>query len=108
MALPAGLAGAVAAELAVGGAEVTAVGDDPHFQEIAVDDEAWVTTSAEGGDLVVAVELLADAEAERVRVLPEKLVERHHVVGVERFLVALEDRRDLGQDLGSVDFHCCS
>src|SRR5580700_8412370 len=75
MALPAGLAGAVAAKLAVGCAEVAAVGDDPDFQEIAVDDEAGIAAGAEGGDLVVAVELLADAEAERVRVLPEKLVE---------------------------------
>ena len=75
------LAGAVAAELAVGGAEVAAVGDDPDLQEIAVDDEAGIAAGAEGGDLVVAVELLADAEAQRVRVVPEELVERRHVIG---------------------------
>ena len=105
VALPPGLARAMAAELAVGGAEVVAVGDDPDLQEIAVDDEAGIAAGAEGGDLVVAVELLADAEAQRVRVLPEELVERDHVIAVERFLVALEGRGDLGQDRGIVDFH---
>jgi len=56
----------VAAELAVGGAEIVAVGHDPELQEIAIDYEAGIAARAERGDLVVAVELLADAVAKRV------------------------------------------
>src|SRR5436190_17650448 len=96
---------AVAAELAVGGAEIVAVGDDPELEQIAVHHEAGIAAGPEGGDLVVAVELLADAVAQRVRAVPEQLVEGRDVVGVERLLIAIEGRRHLGDDRRDVDFH---
>src|SRR5262249_46693120 len=73
--------------------------------KIAADDEAGIAARAEGGDLVVAVELLADAVAQRVRALPEQLVERGDVVAVERLLVALEGRRHFGDHRRDVDLH---
>src|SRR5262245_27186852 len=98
VALAAGARTAVAPDLAVGGAEVMAVGDDPELQKIAIDDEARVAAGTEGGDLVVAVELLADAVTQGVRALPEQLVERGDVVGVQRLLVAVEGLGHLGHD----------
>src|ERR687897_3788572 len=56
--LAAGAIAAVAAELAVGGAEIAAVGDDPDLQQVTIEHEAGIAAGAEGGDLVVAVELL--------------------------------------------------
>ena len=106
VALPAGAVAAMAAELAVGGAEVAAVGDDPDLQQVAVEHETGIAAGAEGGDLVVAVELLADAVAQGVRALPEQLVEHGDVVAVQRLLVALEGGGHLGHDFGDVDFHC--
>src|SRR5262249_59192713 len=81
-------------------AEVAAVGHDPDLQEIALDHEAGIAASGEGGDLVMAAELLADAVAKRVRALPEELVEHGDVVVVERLFVAVEGGGDLGHDLG--------
>src|SRR6188472_452655 len=96
----------VAAERAVGGAEIMAGGHDPELEESAFDYEAGIAARAERGDLVVAVELLADAVAKRVRTVPEQLVEDRHVVGVERLLIAIEGRRHLGDDRWNVDVHC--
>src|SRR5262245_37150484 len=60
MALPAGLGRAVPLELAVRRAEVAAVGHDPELEQVAVLHELRIAARAEGRDLVVAVELLAD------------------------------------------------
>src|SRR5260370_4141701 len=104
MSLGAGAGVAVAAELAIGRAEVVAVGHHPKLQEVAADDESGIAAGAEGRDLVVAVKLLADAVAQRVRAVPEQLVEGGDVVGVERTLVAIEDARHLGDHRWAVDF----
>src|SRR5438034_11075885 len=51
--------------------------------------------AAEAGDRVVAVEILEEPEAKRVRALPEELVQCAHVVADERSFVAKERRGHL-------------
>ena len=60
---------------------------------------------AEGGDLVIAVQILGRAVAQGVRALPEQRVELGDVVGDERALVARERLLDLGDHFGNVDVH---
>ena len=74
----------------------------------AAHDEAGITAGTEGGDLVITVELLADAVAQGVRAVPEQLVERRDVVAVERFFVAVEGSRHLGHDRRDIDLHVLS
>src|SRR4030095_14572737 len=74
-------------------------------ESVVVEHEAGIAAGAEGGDLVVAVKLLADAVAQGVRALPEQLVEDFDVVAVQGLLVTLEGGGDLGHDLGDVDVH---
>ena len=52
---------------------------------------------------LVAVEVLGDAVADGALVLAEQGVERRHVVGDQRLLVALEGLAHLGHHLGQVD-----
>src|SRR4029079_17379471 len=54
---------------------------------------------------VVAVEILAAAVADGARVGAEQRIERFDVVRPQRLLVAIERRRDFGDDIGEVDVH---
>ncbi len=79
---------ALAIELQIRGAKVPAIGGDDN-RSCGAGDVARVTCSAEAGDLVIAVEVLADAEAQGQVVGPEQLVKNFDVVGCHRCLISI-------------------
>src|SRR5262249_4769109 len=102
LALPAGRRPSYALEFGVGGGEVLPIGGDHRLYQIAgqVDGRA---PGAKSGDLVIAVEILGRAVAERVPALPEQSVEFDDVVCNQRALIAGERPLDLGDHFGNVD-----
>src|SRR5262245_5920258 len=79
--------------------KVTAVGGDQRPATSAVEPD-WGAPGTKCGDLLVAVKVLPDAIADGALVLVEQGIERVHVVGDERLLVALKRLAHLGNDLG--------
>src|SRR5437660_6392732 len=67
----------------------------------------WRARGAERSDLRMAIKILGDAVADGARIIPEHRIECRNVVADQRFLVALERRLHLGDDLGQIDLHRC-
>ena len=103
--LPADLAGqAVAIEQGRRDRGVAAIGRDRGPRGLA-HQPGRRARGAERRDLVVAVEIFADAIAQRARILAEQLIEHGDVIRHQRLLVTLELRRNLGQHVRQVDLH---
>src|ERR1700712_2935314 len=60
---------------------------------------------AERRDCVIAVEIFADAVAERTRIVPEQFAEQGDVVVHQRLLIAAELRGHLGEHIWKIDLH---
>src|SRR6185312_13517477 len=56
-------------------------------------------------DRLIAVEVFADAVAQRAGIVVEQFIEHGDIVGHQRLFVTRELRGHLGQHIGEIDFH---
>src|SRR6266478_3440385 len=75
MTLPANTAGTIAPKLRIGGGEIAPIADDQGVLQLPLQVDRR-TGVAEGGDRLVSVQILADAESQCVCAVPEQHVER--------------------------------
>src|SRR5438874_1662422 len=103
--LPADLAGrGVAIEQGGGHGRVAAIAGDDGFRRAPVEAHRRAP-GTEAGDRLVAVEVLADAIAQRAGIVAEELAEHCDVVGDQRLLIALERGFDFRDHVGEIDLH---
>ena len=103
--LPADLAGKLLAiEQRRGHRGIAAIGGDHRLRGLAPQPDRR-TRGTKRHDLVIAIEIFADAVAQRALVGAKQLIEHGDVVGHQRRLIALELRGHFGEHVGQIDFH---
>src|SRR6478752_8314014 len=94
----------VAIEQGGGDRGVAAIAGDHGFRGAAVEADRRAP-GAESGDCLIAVEVLADAIAQRAGIVAKELAEHCDVVGDQGLLVALERGFDFCDHVGEIDLH---
>src|SRR3954451_21547555 len=103
--LPADLARhRVAIEQGGGDGGVAAIAGDHGLRGAAVEADRRAP-GAKAGDRFIAVEVLADAIAQRAGIVAEELAEHRDVVGDQGLLITLERGFDVRDHVGKIDLH---